>query len=50
MNSGVPRTDVVYECYIGVDKPKSPILISPEFELIKILSHFRSLWMIGWGF
>ena len=47
MNSGVPSTDLACDAFIVVLNPKSPILISPEFELMKMLSHFISLWIMG---
>ena len=43
-NSGVP-TMVCPFC--SVDSPKSPSFTSPWFPLMKILSHFKSRWMIG---
>ena len=43
MNSGVPSTDFAWEAFIVVLRPRSPILISPEFEFMNTLSHFMSL-------
>lgn len=47
MNSGVPRTDLACDAFIVVLSPRSPILISPELELMKMLSHLISLWIMG---
>lgn len=32
---------------LSVARPKSPILTDPVGPVIKMLSHFRSLWMMG---
>ena len=48
MNSGVPST-LVAACvfFISVARPRSPIFTSPWLPLMKMLSHFRSRWMMG---
>lgn len=47
MNYGVPSTDLACDAFMVVLSPKSPILISPEFEFMNMLSHFISLWIMG---
>lgn len=34
-------------CCMKIAKPRSPILTSPWFPFTKMLSHFKSLWIIG---
>eukprot|EP00953_Heterococcus_sp_UTEX-ZZ885_P027696 14829-Heterococcus_DN1.PRE.1 len=44
MNSGVPSTLIVLSVRVLlVDRPRSPILMSPVWPLMKMLSHLRSL-------
>lgn len=43
----VPITLLAKEAALRVASPKSPILTEPVGPVIKMLSHFRSLWMMG---
>ena len=45
MNSGVPITDLANDLFLSVAKPKSPILTDPVGPVMKMLSHFKSLWI-----
>ena len=45
---GVPSTDCgAVRARSNVASPRSPILTTPWLPLMNMLSHFRSLWMIG---
>lgn len=43
----VPITLLAKEAALRVASPKSPIFTEPVGPVIKMLSHFRSLWMMG---
>lgn len=47
MNEFYKFTDFAKLLFFNVAKPKSPILTHPVVPFIKILSHFKSLCMIG---
>lgn len=42
-----PITRHAVGCCMTIAKPRSPILTSPWFPFTKMLSHFKSLWIIG---
>jgi hypothetical protein len=46
INSGVPIQLCACVCDNCVERPRSPSLTSPEFPLMKTLSHLRSRWMM----
>lgn len=43
----LPMTLLAKEALFSVAKPRSPIFTEPVGPVIKMLSHFRSLWMMG---
>lgn len=43
----VPITLLAKDARLSVASPKSPILTDPVGPVIKMLSHLRSLWMMG---
>lgn len=43
----LPMTLLAKEALFSVAKPRSPIFTEPVGPVMKILSHFRSLWMMG---
>lgn len=40
-------TEVAKDLVLSVAKPKSPILTHPVVPVMKMLSHFKSRWMMG---
>lgn len=47
ITSLLPMTLLAKEAALSVASPKSPIFTEPVGPVIKMLSHLRSLWMIG---
>lgn len=43
----VPITLLANDARLSVASPKSPILTDPVGPVMKMLSHLRSLWMMG---
>lgn len=43
----LPMTLLAKEALFSVAKPRSPIFTEPVGPVMKMLSHFRSLWMMG---
>lgn len=44
---GLPITLLAKEARFRVARPRSPILTDPVGPVMKMLSHFKSLWMMG---
>lgn len=45
--NSLPITLLAKEDFFSVASPRSPIFTNPVVPLMKILSHFKSLWIIG---
>lgn len=43
----LPMTLLAKEALFSVAKPRSPIFTEPVGPVMKMLSHFRSRWMMG---
>ena len=46
-NDPLPMTLLAKELFLRVARPRSPILTEPDVPVMKMLSHFRSRWMMG---